>query len=41
VAAAIVRLIEHPVPEIYTNPASPEIARRYYEEIGAFKALHA
>lgn len=38
VAAAIVKLIEEPVAEIYTNPASPEIARRYYEDIGAFEA---
>lgn len=37
VAAAIVKLIENPVAEIYTNPASPEIARRYYEDIGAFE----
>jgi short-subunit dehydrogenase len=40
VAAAIVRLIEHPAPEIYTNPASPELARRYYEDVGAFEAGH-
>lgn len=38
VAAAIVKLIEEPVAEVYTNPASPEIARRYYEDIGAFEA---
>lgn len=38
VAAAIVKLIEHPEAEIYTNPASPEIARRYYDGIGAFEA---
>ncbi|HEV7517984.1 MAG TPA: SDR family oxidoreductase [Thermoanaerobaculia bacterium] len=38
VAAAIVHLIAHPAPEIYTNPASPEIARRYYADIGAFEA---
>ena len=41
VAAAIVKLIEEPVAEIYTNPASPEIARRYYEDIGAFEARMA
>lgn len=41
VAAAIVRLIEHPVPEIYTNPASAAIARRYYEDVAAFEAGHA
>jgi NAD(P)-dependent dehydrogenase (short-subunit alcohol dehydrogenase family) len=38
VAAAIANLIEHPAPELYTNPASPEIARRYYADIGAFEA---
>jgi len=38
VAAAIVRLIEHPVPEIYTNPASPDLVRRYYEDVAAFEA---
>jgi NAD(P)-dependent dehydrogenase (short-subunit alcohol dehydrogenase family) len=41
VAAAIVHLIEHPVPEIYTNPASPELVRRYYEDVGAFEAGYA
>jgi short-subunit dehydrogenase len=38
VAAAIVHLIHHPVPEIFTNPASPEIAKRYYQDIAAFEA---
>jgi NADP-dependent 3-hydroxy acid dehydrogenase YdfG len=38
VAAAIAGLLEHPVPEIYTNPASAEIARRYYADIAAFEA---
>ena len=38
VAAAIVRVIENPVPEIYTNPASPDLARRYFEDVGAFEA---
>jgi short-subunit dehydrogenase len=36
VAAAIVRLVEHPVPEIYTNPASPAFARRFFDSLGAF-----
>ena len=39
VAEAIARVIEHPVAETYTNPSSPEMARRYYEELGAFSAL--
>lgn len=38
VAAAIVKLIENPVPEIYTNPASADIARRYYADVAAFEA---
>ncbi len=38
VAGAIVALIAQPVAEVYTNPASPAIARRYYEDVGAFEA---
>ena len=38
VAATIVRLVEHPVAEIYTNPASADLVRRYYEDVGAFEA---
>jgi short-subunit dehydrogenase len=38
VAAAIADLIERPAAEIYTNPASPELARRYYADVGAFEA---
>jgi short-subunit dehydrogenase len=38
VAAAIARLVERPEAEIYTNPASPELARRYYADIAAFEA---
>ena len=38
VAAAIAALIANPVPEIYTNPALAGIARRYYEDVGAFEA---
>jgi short-subunit dehydrogenase len=37
VAAKIVEVIHNPVPELYTNPASAEIARRYYADIGAFE----
>ena len=33
VADAVAELIEHPRAEIYTNPASPEMARRYFEDI--------
>jgi short-subunit dehydrogenase len=38
VADAMIKLIESPVPEIYTNPASPDIVRRYYADIAAFEA---
>jgi NADP-dependent 3-hydroxy acid dehydrogenase YdfG len=33
VADAVAELIEHPRAEIYTNPASPEIARRWFEQL--------
>jgi short-subunit dehydrogenase len=36
--AAIVALLDHPRAELYTNPASPAIARRYYEDVEAFEA---
>jgi len=37
VAAAIASVIEHPVAEMYTNPASAPIARRYFEDVDAFE----
>jgi short-subunit dehydrogenase len=37
VAAVIARLIEHPQPEVFTNPAQIPIARQYYEDIAAFE----
>ena len=37
VAQAIASLIDNPQAEIYTNPASPEIARQYYQDIAAFE----
>jgi len=33
IADAVAELIEHPRAEIYTNPASPEIARRWFETL--------
>jgi short-subunit dehydrogenase len=36
VAEVIARVIAHPAPETYTNPASPELARQYYDRLGAF-----
>lgn len=38
VADAIAGLIEHPVAELYTNPDSPELARRYFADVGEFEA---
>jgi NADP-dependent 3-hydroxy acid dehydrogenase YdfG len=37
VSVAIASLIEYPQSEIYTNPASAEIARRYREDIDLFE----
>ena len=37
VAAAIMALIEHPAPEVYTNPAQAPIVARYYQDVGAFE----
>ncbi|MFN2601848.1 MAG: SDR family NAD(P)-dependent oxidoreductase [Gemmatimonadaceae bacterium] len=37
VAETIAELISHPVPEIYTNPASSELARVYYADVGGFE----
>jgi short-subunit dehydrogenase len=38
VAEVISRLIAEPQAEVYTNPASAEIARRYFQDIAAFEA---
>jgi short-subunit dehydrogenase len=38
VAASIASVIEHPVAEIYTNPASAPMARRYFEDVSTFEA---
>jgi NADP-dependent 3-hydroxy acid dehydrogenase YdfG len=38
VAASIMDLIAHPRPEVYTNPASAEVARRYFADVAAFEA---
>jgi hypothetical protein len=35
--ATIVGLVDHPRAELYTNPASPPIVRRYYEDVQAFE----
>ena len=38
VAVAIADVIERPKGEVFTNPATPEINRRYYEDVDAFEA---
>jgi short-subunit dehydrogenase len=38
VAALMVQLIENPVPEMFSNPASAGIAQRYFEDVQAFEA---
>ncbi|HEX8691089.1 MAG TPA: SDR family oxidoreductase [Longimicrobium sp.] len=38
VAEIIAAVVERPVAELYTNPAHPEIARRYYQDVAAFEA---
>jgi len=37
VADIFARVIEHPVAELYTNPSSPDMARRYFEDVEAFE----
>ena len=39
VARVIADVIEHPVAEAYTNPTSPALARRYFDQLGAFTEL--
>jgi short-subunit dehydrogenase len=36
VADIIARVIREPVPEVYTNPASPDAVRQFYADPGAF-----
>ncbi len=37
VAERMAELLDHPVAELYTNPASAALARRYYEDVDAFE----
>jgi short-subunit dehydrogenase len=37
VADVAARTIEHPVAEVYTNPASADMARRYFADVDAFE----
>jgi hypothetical protein len=34
----IAKTIDNPVAELYTNPASAGMARRYFEDVGAYEA---
>ena len=38
VATIVADLLDHPVAEIYTNPASRGLADRYFEDVGKFEA---
>jgi short-subunit dehydrogenase len=38
VADVVAGVIANPVAEVYTNPASAEMARRYFADVGAFEA---
>jgi short-subunit dehydrogenase len=38
VATIVADVLDHPVAEIYTNPASRGIAQRYFEDVGRFEA---
>jgi short-subunit dehydrogenase len=38
VAEAIAAVIDHPVAEVFTNPALGGIVRKYFEDVGAFEA---
>ena len=37
VAVAIAAAIEHPVPEVYTNPQHAAVALEYFKDVGAFE----
>lgn len=37
VAGMVWELVENPKAELYTNPASPEMVRRYYQDVVAFE----
>jgi len=34
----IIALIERPQPEVYSNPASAPLVRRYFEDVPAFES---
>jgi hypothetical protein len=37
VAEIVAQVIGNPVAEVYTNPASAEMARRYFADVGAYE----
>jgi hypothetical protein len=37
VADVVARTIDHPVAEVYTNPASADMAQRYFADVEAFE----
>ncbi len=37
VVGAIEQVIDNPVPEVYTNPASADLVQRYYQDVPAFE----
>jgi short-subunit dehydrogenase len=37
VAVLVADLIDHPIAEVYTNPASHAVAARYFEDVGRFE----
>lgn len=39
VAIAMQAVIDHPVPEIYTNPASAGLVQRYFSDVAAFEDM--
>jgi NAD(P)-dependent dehydrogenase (short-subunit alcohol dehydrogenase family) len=41
VADVIASVIEKPVAEVYTNPASADVVRRYFTDVSAFEAQNA
>lgn len=38
IAEIVAQTIEHPVAEVYTNPASAEMAQRYFADVAGFEA---
>jgi short-subunit dehydrogenase len=38
IAEIVAQTIEHPVAEVYTNPASADMARRYFADVAGFEA---